>query len=339
MRMRGAVFALCLLLGSGCSFDGDTEPEGPGDPDDPDDPDPVDHSVRFVVMGDTGEGNDGQRRIADAIAAKCAADGCDFVVLLGDNIYDEGVEDVADGQWQSKFEQPYGGLDLPFYAVLGNHDYGGTLGGGMGNEFWKGPVEVEYSDHSSKWIMPATHYTMRHQNVGFVMIDTNSLIWDNVENGDQRDWYPSAMAEIGGVDWVIAAGHHPYRSNGPHGNAGNYEGIEVGGIEIPNPVPLLNGSRVKSYFDEVMCGSVDFYFAGHDHNRQWLAENDRLCGAELIVSGAGSKVKELHDRGNQVHYADGSEIGFFYAAIEGNTFTGQFLDSQGNVDFERTVSR
>src|SRR5688572_24159997 len=99
MRMRGAVFALCLLSVSGCSFDGETDPDdpdGPGDPDDPDDP-PAVPEVRFVVMGDTGEGNDGQHRVADAIAAKCAADGCDFVVLLGDNIYDEGVDNVADG--------------------------------------------------------------------------------------------------------------------------------------------------------------------------------------------------------------------------------------------------
>jgi hypothetical protein len=209
----------------------------------------------------------------------------------------------------------------------------------VGNEFGKGPVEVAYSERSTKWIMPATHYTVVEKNVGFVMLDTNSLLWSSVANGDQRAWYPSALAEVAEADWVIAAGHHPYRSNGAHGNAGNYEGVDTGTVVVANPVPILNGNMVQRFFDEVVCGTVDVYFAGHDHNRQWLDENDALCGAELIVSGAGSKVKALKDRGNDVHYSDGTTEGFMYVLIEGNTFTGQFLDKTGALNFERTITR
>ena len=54
--------------------------------------------------------------------------------LLGDNIYDSGVTSVTDPQWQTKFEIPYMGVNLPFYVVLGNHDYGGN---GAGTEFDK----------------------------------------------------------------------------------------------------------------------------------------------------------------------------------------------------------
>jgi hypothetical protein len=122
-------------------------------------------------------------------------------------------------------------IDLPFYAVLGNHDYGGSVAGvelgGVGNEFVKGPVEVAYTGHSDKWIMPSTFYTMVQKNVGFIMLDTNSIIWNNTENGDQQAWYPTALMEVSAADWVIVAGHHPFRSNGSHGNAGNYEGVDV----------------------------------------------------------------------------------------------------------------
>jgi len=83
--------------------------------------------IRFAAMGDTGKGNTGQKDVASAIARKCAASGCDFVQLLGDNIYDSGVTSVTDPQWQTKFEQPYADIDLPFYAALGNHDNGGSL--------------------------------------------------------------------------------------------------------------------------------------------------------------------------------------------------------------------
>lgn len=299
-------------------------------------------AVRFVVMGDTGEGNEAQAMVAEAIAAKCASDGCDFVMLLGDNIYDDGVSSVDDPQWQTKFEEPYRNVDLPFYVVLGNHDYGGELlvdTPGVGNEWEKGPIEVQYSDISDKWILPATHYTFTWGKVGFIMLDTNSLVWDNVDHGDQWAWYPSALAEVADAEWIIAAGHHPYLSNGAHGNAGNYESIEVGGVEIPNPLPILNGGHVKDFFDQVMCGTVDIYFAGHDHNRQWLDEPAALCGTELIVSGAGAKLKALEDRGNQVHWQDDTAEGFLYAVIEGDTFRGQMIDKTGQVNFAREFTR
>lgn len=298
--------------------------------------------VRFVVIGDVGEGNESQHKVADAIQAKCASDGCDFVVMLGDNIYDSGVDGVDDPQWQTKFEEPYENIDLPFFVVLGNHDYGGSfLGvdtGGMGNEWDKGPYEVMYTDVSDKWNMPSTHYTFTWGNVGFIMLDTNSIMWDNTDHGDQRAWYPTALMEVADADWVFQAGHHPYLSNGAHGNAGNYESIEVAGVEIPNPIPLLNGDDVEAFFDEVVCGTIDISFSGHDHNRQWINEPQALCGAELIVSGAGAKVKEL-DGDNEVFFQDADTPGFLWVEVIGDSLRGQFIDENGQLNFERTITR
>ncbi len=353
MRLTPAYLFSLALLACGGGEVPDTPSDGPPGNGDgggvidaaPDTPDAMTgpQPVRFVVMGDVGEGNADQALVADAILDKCNQDGCDFVMLLGDNIYDSGVDGVNDPQWQSKFETPYQNLDLPFYVVLGNHDYGGDLfgldQGGLGNEWDKGPVEVQYSDVSEKWTMPATHYTFTWGNVGFIMLDTNSILWDNNKHGDQAAWYPTALMEVSDADWVFAAGHHPVRSNGAHGNAGNYESIEVGGVEIPNPLPILNGGNVEDFFDQVVCGTVDAYFAGHDHNRQWLDEPGELCGAELIVSGAGAKTKDLEDRGNAFHWQTADVEGFFYVTIVGDNFRGQFIDKNGNLEFEREFIR
>jgi hypothetical protein len=306
-------------------------------------PDAAPTAVKFIVMGDVGEGNDAQDEVAAAIVNKCAADGCDFVVLLGDNFYDAGVESVNDPLWETAFEDPYMNVDLPFYAVLGNHDYGGNIAfidtPGAGNEFDKGLVEVEYAQTSDKWHMPDTFYTLTWGNVGFIMLDTNSVMWDNTDNGDQRAWYPTALAEVSGAEWVFSAGHHPLRSNGAHGNAGTYESIEVAGIEIPIPLPIMDGATVRDFFDEVVCGTVDVSFSGHDHNRQWLDMNDELCGAELIVSGAGAKTKDLQDRGNDYHWQDATTEGFMYVVVDGNSFHGQFIDKMGTVNFEKTITK
>ena len=39
----------------------------------------VDPTLRFVAMGDTGKGNQGQKDVAAAIEKHCASRGCDFV--------------------------------------------------------------------------------------------------------------------------------------------------------------------------------------------------------------------------------------------------------------------
>ena len=78
---------------------GDDDDTTVGDDDDigdDDDSTPGPTPVRFVAMGDTGEGNADQATVAAAIETLCAAQGCDFVLLLGDNFYDVGVEDVND---------------------------------------------------------------------------------------------------------------------------------------------------------------------------------------------------------------------------------------------------
>ena len=81
--------------------------------------------LRFAALGDTGKGNTGQQNMANALAAKCLADGCDFVQLLGDNFYDSGVSSPTDSLFNTYFEVPYAAVTAPFWAVLGNHDYGG----------------------------------------------------------------------------------------------------------------------------------------------------------------------------------------------------------------------
>ncbi len=309
---------------------------------------PQDVEVRFVAMGDTGSGNSTQYAIGAAVASICEDKGCDLVVLLGDNFYDSGVDSVTDPLWESYFELPYKDVpdDVPFYAVLGNHDYGGRIGpltdqGGIGNEFDNGPIEVQYTDYSDKWNMPATFYTLKFGNVGFMMLDTNSIMWDNTENGDQKAWYADARATLDDMDWVFGAGHHPYRSNGKHGNAGEYESFEFGGISTSIPFPIMDGAEIKDFFDEFICGTIDMYFSGHDHNRQWVDEPEALCGAPMIVSGAGGKFTDLSPPSNDSNntlYEDDTEGGFAYVVVKGKTLTLQFLDADLNVDFEKTIT-
>ncbi|MEO8705563.1 MAG: metallophosphoesterase [Kofleriaceae bacterium] len=340
MRIRAGVLVLLAACGgaNGGAPGGD---DVIGDDDAPIDAPPP-KRVRFIAIGDTGKGNTAQRDVAIAARNLCAARGCDFVLMLGDNIYEAGVDSITDPQWQTKFEEPYHDLDLPFYVALGNHDNGGNLiidVPGIGNEFERGQVEVDYSAVSTKWNMPATHYTFTWGHVGIVMLDTNAILWSNTTYGDQGAWLPQALMEVAGKDWVFFAGHHPYRSNGQHGNAGDYDAPELAGIPIGNPLPIQNGDALKEFFDANVCGTPQVYFSGHDHSRQWLDEPAALCGTQMIISGAGSGTTEIRDRGNGAFYEDATKTGFMYVDIQDNTFTGEFYDSAGVMDFARTFTK
>lgn len=284
-----------------------------------------DDAVRFVAFGDAGEGNDAQFAVADAIEAVCAVRGCDFALYLGDNFYNTGVSGVDDEQFQTKFELPYENLDFPFYAVLGNHDLGAQ---GLGLEFWKADTYVEYTTYSTKWTMPDTFYNFQWGNVGFWGLDSTQILFDLAD--DQRAWLDQSLNAP--VDWKIVFAHHPYRSNGSHGNAGEYEGISplIPLTEIPR------GEYVDELLTDVVCGRADVYLSGHDHTMQWL---EPVCGTEWIVSGSGSKNTPLEDRGNATLFEDDTHPGFFWVEIAGNTFSGAFFDQDGNELFASSFSR
>jgi len=281
---------------------------------------PASTAVRFIAMGDTGTGSNDQLKIGNTIAAKCKASGCDFVTLLGDNLYDSGASSVDDPIWQEKFETPYAAVNLDFYAVLGNHDYGA---GGAGTDFGKAKNEIDYTKKSTKWKMPAAYYHFTKANVELFALDTNMALFSQAgqQKTDVTAWLAASKAE-----WKIALGHHPYKSNGPHGNAGSYDGI---------PIPPVNGKSVKSFMDDVVCGKADVYFSGHDHSQQWL--NESCKGTELAVSGAGAKTTEL--KGNNPSLFQSLELGFLYVVIDGKKLTAEFIDENGVVEFTHVITK
>ncbi len=282
--------------------------------------------VRFVVIGAQGKGNTAQAEIGAAIDAKCTASGCDYVIGLGNNIFDDGADSPTDDQFETHFEDPYANVDLPFWLGLGNHDYGGD---GTGNEFEKAQNEIDYTDvsPSGKWKMPAAYYRRKDGPVEFFTLDTNLQMYgmDAQQETDVSNWLAASTA-----DWKIALGLHGYRSNGPHGNAGTYDGV-------PN-IPVVSGQGVKDFMEDHVCGEADVYFSAHDHSLQWLEQDATNCpGTELIVSGTAASSTEL-EGDNPTHY-ESEELGFAYVVIEGNEMTLDFIDADGTVLFSKTITK
>ena len=299
-----------------------------------DDDDATEPTIRFLALGDTGEGYEAQHPNSLVMEAVCdAAGGCDFVLLLGDNFYEEGVTSVTDPLWDTHFEDPYANLDLPFYPVLGLHD-GGQFGSGI--DIALGDVQVDYSNYSSKWTMPARYYKHSWGNADFFALDTSLIFFDGLgdpfdsaysdETDAQEDWLDAEWGGDSTGAWRIAYGHHTYLSNGPHGNAGLYEGIPF--------VPYVSGAEIQEFFDSHVCGQADLYLAGHDHSPQVML--DTCAGTQLIVSGAGAKTSDLPGSA-PTEFQDATTPGFFFFAITGNTMTIEAWDELGTLGWSTTV--
>lgn len=307
---------LALLVTTGCKdsnskIDPIISADGPG--------------VRFVTLGDQGTGSIAQYVVAEAIATKCATYRCDFALLLGDNIYPTGVTSATDPQFASKFKLPYANVDLPFYVSLGNHDYG------SGVDFSKGPFQVEYGVGNPKWMMPSPgeYYafakTATQGSALFMALSTHLIIFDAPNSIANQGAYFDAQIAGSTEAWKVVYGHHPFISNGPHGNAGNYDG---------NPG---SGALLRDFYLNHMCGKVDLFLGGHDHNMQ-LLPGPVDCPGTFVVAGAGGAalypLSSINPKRFQV-----SRHGFAYVSLTDTTLQIEFYNKAGKLLYAHQLTK
>ena len=241
-------------------------------------------------MGDSGSGSAGHFAVGESMALVCAeksqtAGPCQFVLGFGDNIYEDGATSINDIQFIDKFEKPFEPMgNTPFYMVLGNHDNTAYVGGdGANND--RGDIQVEYalSGLSPRWKMPDRYYAVSTDEIPtiengrasdgrplihIVGLDSNPLTSIIADGDDRYGWQKYSMGMLEFLKremetdavFKIGMAHHPYLSNGSHGNAGSYDGF------ASHLFPAVSGQRWKEFLEEGLCDKADFFMNGHDHD-------------------------------------------------------------------------
>lgn len=281
---------------------------------------------QFIVIGDTGKQTTAQREVAHSIKKYCELTdkSCDAAILLGDNVYDAGMESANDPIMDIVFKDYYQDLSFPFYAILGNHDYGK-----LSRSLKRASFQLEYSKKNPQFIMPDRFYYKVYKNAVVAFLDTTRLMWNN-DVEDQAELIQTAkkIAKEKNL-WFIVAGHHPMLSNGEHGNAGNYERISF-------PY-FASGKFVKKFLLDYVCPSADLYLSGHDHNLQLIPGAQAGCNSYLVVSGAGGSGSDLETR-NTVDFQT-SKPGYFHFYIGINELVMTAVDSNALEIFSKTLTR
>merc|ERR1719411_1536095 len=112
--------------------------------------------------------------IAEAMTHWAKDNDAQFVINVGDNFYPGGVQNVSDPMWDYVFEDRYADepLQIPWFSVLGNHDYGGfqCFFDLSQNLFTHAQAQIDYDDEKDwqwplskkkRWVMPDLFYKKR----------------------------------------------------------------------------------------------------------------------------------------------------------------------------------
>lgn len=183
--------------------------------------------VVFAVIGDTGTGDEAQRAVAQQMVKQRQKTPFEFVLMLGDNIYEKGEKEKIG----SHFEEPYKELldaGVKFYATLGNHD------------IIKG---LDFQTNYKNFNMGGKRYYSftkgdKENQVEFFALDTNLM------DQTQLNWLEGKLKDSK-ARWKVTFCHHSiYSSSKMHSE---YKGLRA----------QLEPLYVKY--------GVNAVFAGHSH--------------------------------------------------------------------------
>ena len=209
-------------------------------------------SIRFAAIGDAGRGHRPQYEVAEQMAAFRRVVDFDFVVMLGDNVYDGGTRQ----DYLQKFELPYKPFiedGVEFYAVIGNHD---DLNQPAYPLFNMGGQRYYTFEPETPLLADVLRTRVR-----FFMIDTEAL------DSTQLAWLDREMGKSDAT-WKIPVFHRPIYTSGRYSRPAR---IFRGALE---PLFVRHGVRVA--------------LSGHEH---FYERTQPQQGITYFISGAAGSLR------------------------------------------------
>jgi tartrate-resistant acid phosphatase type 5 len=263
---------------------------------------PTPDRIRFAVIGDYGEGSQGEQDVADLVKSWNP----DFVITTGDNNYPSGSVETIDahlGAYYHEYIFPYigaygqGAQRNRFFPTLGNHDWD-TAGAQAYFDYFSLPGNERYYDFT--W-----------EPVHFFALDSDSREPDGVSMAsDQALWLQAKLAEADEA-WKLVYMHHPPYSSGPRG-----------------PVDWMRWPYKEWGASVVLCG--------HDHYYERLM----VDGFPYLINGLGGGPIYAFGpiaQGSQVRY--NSDHGALLVVAGREQMTFQFITRQGDVIDSYQITR
>jgi predicted phosphodiesterase len=209
-------------------------------------------SVKFAVIGDSGQWSHVQRETAAQLVAQREHVRFELVLMLGDNNYGDGSPE----SYRVRFEEPFKPLldaGVKFYAARGNHDEGAQ---------WKYPLfnmggQRYYTFERKTGVLPP----VAGDRVQFFVLDSV-----NLDDG-QLIWFDRQLSESK-AEWKIVFFHHPIYSSGRYAGS--------------------SAARRSTLERALIEHQVDVVFSGHEHVYERMTPQS---GVMYFIVGASGAVR------------------------------------------------
>jgi hypothetical protein len=257
-------------------------------------------SVRFAAIGDAGRGDTAQYEVSAQLQAFWKVFPFDFVLMLGDNVYDGGTPE----DYRQKFELPYKPLlddRVPFYATIGNHD--------DPNQPAYGPFHMNNQRYYT-FKPPSLVSRIAGANVRFYMIDTERL------DRPQLEWLDRELA-ASDADWKIPVFHRPIYTSGL------YE----------RPARTLRAALEPLFLEH----DVTVAFSGHEHFYERIKPQH---GITYFISGAAGSLRANSIRKTALTAVGfDRDFHFMLVEIDGDDLYFQAISRTGTAIDSGTIRR
>ncbi len=279
----------------------------------------LDGQFTFMIASDLGRnGYYDQKPVAEMMGVVTRITDLEFVAALGDIHHFRGIESVEDPLWYTNYEliYPHPELMLPWYPLLGNHEYEGNT-----------QAVIDYSKVSRRWDMPARYYSKTFKatettEVLLLWIDTPRLI-DKYRNNpeefadaqsqsmeEELKWIESTL-ETSDAKWKIVMGHHPIYA-GTYKSPSEREDLQL----RLQPVLAKN--------------NVDIFVCGHLHNFQHI----KVDGSDIdyFVNTSASQTRKVDPIDGQLFGSPDS--GFTLCTVNDNELIIAFVNKEGEIIYK-----
>jgi hypothetical protein len=205
------------------------------------------------------------------------------IILLGDLQYHSGTKE----EFAENFIPTWGSSKSTLVPLLGNHEYYTKNASGFFHTFPDVPARG--------------YYAFEHKGVKFINLNTNCKYVSCKEGSNQYLWLQHQLRFSNGK-CVIASGHNPRYSSGPHGSS----------------------SEMKDLWALMAKHNVFAYFAGHDHHYERFTTKP----IQIVSGSGGKKLRGVRNGKEGSDFINSKDFGSFFMRYDNGNVTTWF----GTVD-------
>lgn len=278
------------------------------------------NQTKLIVFGDIGYYNERLYKMINI--SKSIMNNNDKIILLGDNFYYDGVEDIYDPLWNT-YEYFFKNISKNnIYSVIGNHDYHKNPRSQINNIYWNTPsfyYKLELDNSADLFFIDTVQLYKEHCNITTSKIERVHNKDINIIENEQIEWLNWELMKSYHKKKIIF-GHYPIVSNG------FYEKLMDPFYNVLLPILIRY--------------NVSAYVSGHEHNIQYVNKKIEYYNLNQFIIGSSSENRVNEYRNTNISHNDMFDNNSNYILIiylNNDKIVFDFMNENKTITYKYTI--